>query len=99
MEARITLLSVSYDDVLRVAREAILKDAGYEVVSAAHLSQALEMISGVEPACVILGHTVPLGGSGNHSPSGGEAYASSSLAAKRMAPSRADDSQTQQGAT
>jgi len=60
VEARITVLSVSYDDVLRVTRESILKDAGYEAVSAAHLSQALEMISAVQPTCVILGHTVSL---------------------------------------
>ena len=60
MEARITVLSVSYDDVLRVTKEAILRDAGYEAVSAANLSQALEMLSAVHPACVILGHTVSL---------------------------------------
>jgi len=56
----ITVLSICYDDVLRVAREAILKEAGHEVVSAAHLSQALEMLSAIRPGCVILGHTVRL---------------------------------------
>jgi len=56
----VTVLSVCYDDVLRVAREATIKEVGYEVVSAAQLSQALEMLSAVRPSCVILGHTVRL---------------------------------------
>jgi DNA-binding NtrC family response regulator len=55
-----TVLSVSYSGVLRVTRESMLKDAGYEVISAANISEALEVLSGVQPACVILGHTVPL---------------------------------------
>jgi len=54
----VTVLSVCYDDVLRVAREAILKEAGYEVGSTAQLSQALEMLSAVRPSCVVLDHTV-----------------------------------------
>ena len=57
---RVTVLSVCYDDVLRVAREASLRGAEYEVVSAAHVSQALEMRPAVHPFFMILGHTVRL---------------------------------------
>jgi len=60
VETPVTVLFVCYDDVLRVAREASLKGAEYEVVSAAHVSQALEMLPAVHPSFMILGHTVRL---------------------------------------
>ena len=57
-KARKKLLSISYDEPLLVTRHMLLKQAGYDVTSAAGFTEALEHQS-EKFDLILIGHSVP----------------------------------------
>ena len=53
------ILNVSYDESLLTTREALLKQAGYEVVSAQGFVESLERCKQRDFDLFILGHSIP----------------------------------------
>jgi CheY-like chemotaxis protein len=54
------ILSISYDKALLLTRQLLLKELGYEVVSAEGFAEAWEKCEDVEPFdLVIIGHSIP----------------------------------------